>query len=439
LLATARPRGADSRRRVLALVTPDDLKAVLSPKGPRSLYLIEPDKAGAPRRLLDGLPEECNALAVADLDGDGTEEVLLGEPGKLYTLGTPDAISAPRLLLEENGLNLLRWRADLFPTFQVAAVGRLRMWTIEGGRFVPGPEQTLPVRASRERQALRLSSLPVTPVRLPDGGTVQAVGPEDNGKVRLRTVLLRPDGTRTEAWSQFPGRENVDSFRYEALDGRPVLIVTTSDADKLGVFANQRFRLFALPTGDRSRSGQTPSLAFETESHRWFPIDPILLDLDRDGKQDLVVVQPEGLGGGDLVIDTFFGQGNSRFERPKRLKLSNLDARAWSFGQDMTGDGVPDLVTIGKTGLSLFAGTADPRKNILDRKVRQVVDLGGAKETITVAVGVGNEGVSTETSRSGSVGGPFVEDLDGDGRPEVLLSSPNSGGRGQIVVVRLGG
>jgi hypothetical protein len=278
----------------------------------------------------------------------------------------------------------------------------------------------------------------VTPIPRPGEEPLQAVGPEDNGKIRLRTILLRPDGTRSDTWAQLPGRENVDGYRYVALDGRPVLIVTTTEADKIGVFAKQRFRLFPL-SADRSRSGQPPSLAFETESHRWFPVDPVLFDLDRDGKQDLVVIQPEGLGGGDLVVDTFFGQGNGRFERPHRQKLGDLDARAWRFGQDLTGDGVPDLVTVSKSGLRVFAGTADPRRGLLDRSARQTVDLGGTEERIGVSVGVGTEGVETETSRSGTLGGPYVEDLDGNGRPEVLLFTPNAGGRGRVFVVRLGG
>jgi hypothetical protein len=433
LLAKALPRGTDGRRRILVLTTPDDPKAALAPKGPRSIYLIDPERAGAPRRLLDGLPAETNALAALDLDGDGADEILLGEPGKLFTLGTPEAVTAPRLLLEASGLDLRGWSPDRPQMFQAAEMGRLRTWTLEGGRLVPGPESQLPVRAARERQALRLSSLPVTPVP-----PVQAIGPEENGKIRLRTVLLGADGARTETWAQLPGRENVDGFRYVALDGRPVLIVTTSDADKIGVFAKQRFRLFPL-AADRSRSGTPPSLAFETESHRWFPVDPVLLDLDHDGKQDLVVVQPEGLGGGDLVIDTFFGQGNGRFEKPRRLKLGNLDARSWSYGRDITGDGVADLVTVAsKTGLHVFAGTADPRRDLLDRRVRQVVDLAGLGESVSVSVGVGTGGVDLESSRSTTLGGPYVEDLDGNGRPEVLLFSPSGSGRGRVLVVRLG-
>jgi len=431
LLAAVEPKGADGHRRLLVLTTPDDPKAERAPEGPRSLYLIDTGQAGAPHKLLDGLPAETNALAAVDLDGDGTDEVLLGEPGKLFSLGTPEAISAPHLLLEASGLDLRRWSPGA--SFQAAEMGLLRTWNLEGGRLVAGLERALPVHAARERQALRLSSLPVTLVP-----PFAAVGPEDNGKLRLRTILLAPDGKQTETWSRLPERETVDSFRYVALDGRPVLIAATSDADKIGIFAKQRFRLFPL-NADRSRSGQQPSLAFETESHRWFPVDPILLDLDRDGKEDLVVLQPQGLGGGDLVIDTFFGQGNGRFERPRRLKLNDLDARSWSFGRDLTGDGIPDLVTVAKTGLHLFAGTADPRKDLLDRRPRKTVDLAGAQETISISVGAGTGGMETETSRSGSLGGPAVEDLDGDGRPEVLLFSPNAGGRGKVIVVWLRG
>jgi hypothetical protein len=433
LLGTATPKGADGRRRLLALTTPDDPKASLMPEGPRSLYLIDPERAGAPRRLLDGLPEKSNALDVIDLDGDGADEILLGEPGKLWTLGSPDAPTAPRLLLEASGFVLRRANGNP-GSFQAVEMGRLRTWRLDGGRLVPGPEQALPVRAVRERQALRLSSLPVASI---GGLDLKAVGPEENGKLRLRTILLGPDGQRTDAWAQLPGREKVDSFRYVALDGRPVLIVTTSDADKIGIFASQRFRLFPL-TADRTRSGQPPSLAFETESHRWFPVEPVVMDLDHDGKQDLVVLQPEGLGGGDLVIDTFFGKGNGRFDRPRRLKLNNLEARLWRYGQDVTGDGVADLVTISKSGLSIFAGTSDPRRDLLDRRPRQTVDLAGAQETVTVSVGVGSGGADVESSRSESFGGPHVTDLDGDGRPEILLSSPNAGGRGRVMVVRLG-
>lgn len=434
LLDTAVARAAAGRRKLLALVTPDDPKAEETPKGPRALYLIDPDHSGAPRRLMDGLAAKANSLAAVDLDGDGSDEILVGERGKLWTLGSPDAPTAPRLLLEARGFDLRRWSPETPGIFQAAEMGRLRTWTIDGGRLVPGPEQPLPVHATRERRALRLSSLPVTTI----GGDPpsQAVGPEENGKLRLRTILLGRNGDKTESWARLPGKENVEGFRYANLDGRPVLIVTTTDAEKIGIFAKLRFRLYLLGA-DRSRSGQPPSLAFETESHRWFPVDPVLRDLDRDGKQDLVLLQPEGLGGGDLVIDTWFGQGNGRFERPRRLKLGNLDSRSWSYGEDVTGDSLPDLVTISESGLRVFAGTNDPRHGILDRSPRQTVNLEGADVLVTVSLGVGTGGVDMESSRSNSLGGPHLADLDADGRPEVLLASPNGGGRGRVTVVRL--
>lgn len=436
LVAAALPRGTDGRRRVVVLTTPDDPKSAGAPEGPRSLYLIDPETSGAPRRLLEGISDEAYTLAVADLDGDGAEEILLGAPGKVSSLGTAEAPTAPRTLLEAPGLEL-RGGPGEAPVFQAPAVGRLRTWTLDGGRFVPGEEQALPMRAERGRRTLTLRSQPVTAVTSPGGAPLRFVGPEANGKLRLRTLMLRPDGSRAEAWSQLPSPEEVAGFWYLHLDGKPVLIVSTTDAEKIGIFANQRLRLFPL-SSDRSRSGQRPSLALETASHRWFPIEPVIADLDKDGKEDLVLLQPEGLAGGDLMIDTFFGQGNGRFEKPRRTKLGNLEARAWRFGRDLTGDGRPDLVTLSKTGLNLYAGTADPRRDLIDRKPRQI-ELEGAREQITVSVGAGSEGVATETTRPDTLGSPRVEDLDGDGRPEILLFSPNSNGRGRVIVVRLGG
>ncbi|HYN20824.1 MAG TPA: hypothetical protein VE078_07690, partial [Thermoanaerobaculia bacterium] len=160
LLDTALPRGADGRRTLVALTTPDDPKAERAPKGPRSLYLIDPEKPGAPRRLLEGLPEKANALAAADLAAGGSEEILLGEPGKLFTLGSPEAPTAPRLLLEARGFDLRRWSAATPGLFQAAETGRLRTWRLDAGdagRLVPAPDQPLPVHASRERKALRLT------------------------------------------------------------------------------------------------------------------------------------------------------------------------------------------------------------------------------------------------------------------------------------------
>ena len=207
LLAKALPRGADGRRRILVLTTPDDPKAALAPKGPRSVYLIDPEQAGAPRRLVDGLPAETNALAALDLDGDGADEILLGEPGKLFTLGTPEAVTAPRLLLEASGFDLRGWSPDRPQIFQAAEMGRLRTWRLDGGRLVPGPEHPLPVHAARERQALRLSSLPVTPVPPAPGGRP--------GGQRQAPPAHRPPRSRRRSGPK-PGRSSPDGRTWTA-------------------------------------------------------------------------------------------------------------------------------------------------------------------------------------------------------------------------------
>jgi hypothetical protein len=213
LLGAALPKGADGRRRLVVLTTPDDPAAETAPAGARSLYLIDFDRPGAPRKLLDGLPAEADSLAAADLDGDGDEEILLGEPGRLLTLGPADSPAAPREILKAPGLDLRR-HPVLSGTLQLAEVGRLRSWRLEGGGLAAGGERPLPVRAARERRSLRLSSPPVTPISTAEGAPpVQAVGPEDNGKLRLRTLLLTPDGRQTESWSRLPGPETVDGYR----------------------------------------------------------------------------------------------------------------------------------------------------------------------------------------------------------------------------------
>ena len=161
----------------------------------------------------------------------------------------------------------------------------------------------------------------------------------------------------------------------------------------------------------------------------------------QDGVAERQVARVAGeieVGLGERRHQAFRSLDAGRFERPRRLKLNNLDARSWSYGRDVTGDGVADLVAVAsKTGLHVFAGTADPRRDLLDRRPRQVIDLAALGETVSVSVGVSSEGVST--GRSASLGGPQVEDLDGNGRPEILLFSPRARGRGRVTVVRLGG
>jgi hypothetical protein len=436
VIATAFPRGADGKRRILVLVAP-------KPDSPRELYLVDTAGAGGQRRLLGDLPAEASLLTAAALGGKDGDEILLGSPGMAWTLGTADTPAAPRRFLDGVDLRHLLL-SDSSREIAAAEVGRLRTWTHDGsGKLTPGRSFELPVRARRERGALRLDT-PEVEVLSPgndpqsNASPFYLVGPEANGKNRLHTLILTRDAEgkpqQSESWSRFSGPETVDDHWFVRVDGEPMLIVTSNGAAKVSVFEEQSLRVFPL-TADRSRAGQPPRLAAPTVSRRWFPARPFVLDLDRDGHDDLVVVQQEGLRGKALVVETWFGQGGGRFAAPSRKVSLDLQARAWEYGADVTGDGRPDLVAIEQTKLLVFAGTADPRRDLLDRRPRLSIPL-PASEPVAVSASLGSEGALVE----GRSAHPLqLIDLDGDGRPEIIITVRDEGGHGRVTVVRVGG
>lgn len=411
------PRGADGHLDVVLLLgTGEEDEQETGAEGPRSLHRL--DLSGALRPLLQDVPS--GTLGSLDLDGDGSEEILVARNGELRSLGTAGQATAPRTILDLSAFDLMlpsRWR-DLGVTQVLAAgVGRLRRYRPEGGGLAPAGEHDLPSRATRERWGVRLTSPQVVPVQ--GGNGLLAAGPEANGKQRLRSLLLDADAhsdSNTDAWSLLPSPENANGAWYMTIDGKPFLIVTTAGAEKLGIFEGKRLRVFPL-SPDRTRAGRRPVLATQTTSHLWNPVAPRVQDLDRDGKDDLVVLQLDGLGGGELIAETFFGRGDGRFETPGRRQKWDLEVRGWSYGQDLTGDGIADLAAADSKRLLVFPGTAQPRKALLEKKPLVIpIDLGGGEDA------------GLRRLR--------VADLDGDGRAEAILTGSAGPERGVVVVVR---
>lgn len=415
------PRGADGRLDVVVLLgtgEEEDEKDEMQPEGPRSLHRLDlsgSPAGGALRPLLQDVPS--GALGSRDLDGDGAEEILVARKGELRSLGTADGPASPRTLLDLPAFDLLipsRWQELGVAEVLAAGVGKLRVYRPQGGGLEPAEERDLPSRAARVRGGLRLTSPQVAPVQGGVGLLALAAGPEASGKQRLRSLLL---ASGTEAWSLLPSPEEANGAWYMTIDGRPHLIVTTAAADKIAVFAGKRLRVFPLEP-DRTRAGRRPVLATQTTSHLWNPVAPHVRDLDKDGKDDLVVLQLDGLGGGEVIAEAFFGRGNGRFETPGRRQKWDVETRGWSYGHDLTGDGIADLAVVDPKRLLVFPGTAEPRKALLERKPLVVpVDLGGG------------EGAGLHRLR--------VADLDGDGRGEAILSGSAGPDRGLVAVVRM--
>ena len=416
------PRGADGKLDVVLLLraapkeddherwNPSEESTDEGPPGARSLQLL--DLTGSLLRPL--LPEvQAGTLGALDLDGDGAEEVLLATKGELLSLGSAGRPSE-RTILDLSATELRfpsRWRDQQMAGVLAGGVGTVRLYLPNGGGLAPSVERELPSRATRERWGIRLTSPRVRSVR--GDGNLLAAGPEAQGKQRLRSLLIGTEST-TEVWSLLPAPEEVDTAWYVKINGRPSLIVTTNSADKIGIFESKKLRVFPL-TADRTRAGRRPLLATQTTSHRWSPVSPIVTDLDRDGKDDLVVLQLDGMGGGEIIAETFFGRGDGRFETPGRRQKWDLQTRDFHYGHDLTGDGIADLAVVEPRRLVVYPGTKEPRKALLERKPLEV-PLNLAEEA--------------------GIRGLRIADLDGDGRNEAVLTGSAGTGRDVVMVAR---
>jgi hypothetical protein len=379
-----------------------------------SLDLDSPDEL---RWLAGSLPRDVDTVAVFDLDGDGRRDIVLGEPGRLYRVGTLDKgveVTAPELVLEAD-LDLAMLIAGDFLRPHGLVVPQVGILTSFGpddsGQLVVTDEQELPVRAARESTGLVVSTPTVTFVRRPEEELLVAVGPEALGPHRLRSLLLG-DGDPIEAWSWLPEAEQVVDSWYVIANGRPALIVATISAQSVGLFEKKKLRVFPLKSGDRSRTGGTASFKAETISHHWQRVDPTLVDVTGDGLDDLVVVQPEGLSGKKLLVEAYPGRVNARFHPIPLRSVVPARQAVWHFGVDVTGDGVPDLVARSETTLQVFAGLADAKKKrVVSKKPHWQVELSAPASTQS----------ADEDSELRARGRPEVRDVDGDGRPEILV------------------
>jgi hypothetical protein len=457
-----------------------------APGLPRALFFLEPGGAVL-KRLADALPEKLNALAaLAGSGGSGGsgangDQLILGEPGILYTLDPPpwsgtSAGARCRRLLAAPGLDLRSLHAERageirprLPWVPAARTGRLELLAGDASTSAlrelrPIASFPLPITAARKSWGIQLTSpavhlLPaaLAPVALPalsappaPTAAVQpapfsprfAAGPEPQGEQRLKTLLFSATAGEApvEAWSLLPAAaQDVESL-YAVWDGQPVLAVTS--IPRFGIFVKRQLQLFLL-TRDRSRRGSEPVLALQTDCHLWHPLRTYFANLATTGRQDLVLIHPEGLSGKKLHFQVHTATGQGHFAAQPRTSSVDVKASDWFYGADFTGDGVPDLlVRDDQSRLLLYPGLAKayrladrpswsfhlpvppPPPRSAKRKPKE--DDGGD--------GGGNQ----PPVPAPPLGARLADlvDLRGDGHSILFLAIPDAQGHTQIVAVR---
>lgn len=307
----------------------------------------------------------------------------------------------------------------------------------------------LPLDVERRRGGLELRSPPVHALFASEPaapetattGPVAVAGPIAEGNERLKILGIDPvepaltgepvDASTWDAWARLPGPEDVEQLWWPRIDGELFLAVATTDAERLGIFEKQSFRLFPIRR-DRTRSGTPPTLAFQTVTRNWYPLTLRVVDLDRDGRDDLALLQPEGLGAGKLRVEVFRGKGTGGFFTTSRRTTVEIPEGRAHFGEDFDGDGTIDLLGLHEGQLVLHGGE-EHRKRVVSKKGRVLLDL---------ALPEAEDGESDDDAAEANappsrpVSRVRVLDLDGDGRSETVELRDTVRGRDRLRLVR---
>jgi FG-GAP-like repeat len=417
------------------------------------LFTWRPEAPETLQPLGSALP--AGSLDEADLDGDGVDELLLLRPGAidLVTISPDGTVTTPNLVTDE-GIGAAccgprtAWdeAASRDDVLRLALLGAFRTYRRDGkGVVALASELPIPQRAVPGFERVRVQSPAIHPIgRASNSRMVFATDPEPLGKRRLRTLLLDPDGpqeTRViESWALFPEPERVVDSAFSILDGAPVLIVTTTSAEKLALLSEKALRIYPL-SGDRTRAGDVPAFAATTGLNLWQQAHPAVVDLDGDGRDELVLAYWKGLTNTIAALEVYRGGAGSSFAKPRSMSfdVDNGEKGFLEFGADADGDGRPDLVLVANGQLLVYPGLPAARaaeKPVDTHPSRRIPLPADLPRPRGMTFSMGTDGFQVSRAEGG-LGTPHLLDLDGDARPEAVFAGDGaSGGRAVVVFFR---
>lgn len=441
----ATPRDADGRRTVVALL---DHLPLESERKEEACGVRAPDEepgAGDGRKLVgfaldaeppvrtlrDGLDGSTARVGAFDLDGDGTDEILLGRRGGLDAW-TPPTEARPIVSISgawfrsEHGAPsgpVVPSRLHVFEAGRVTSFGPR-----QGEGFAALGSMSLPVVVRAGSRSAWIHTRPYVAVgRSASGGDLLAADPEAVGDERLRVWLAEPEASGAEAvecWARLPAAERTIDSDFVVLDGEPALVVATMRADKMEFFGEKRLRVFRIEP-DRTRTGVAPFLSAATGANLWQPIQARATDADGDGRDDLVLVYWKGLKDEKVEFEIWSRDAEGRW--PSKPDAGTLDVpegdRSFlDYGSDLDGDGRPDLLVSGKGSLRIHRGVAPARRGLpVESEPTAILALPEGVESLGSSwVGVGAEGVQGGSALA-LFFAPRPVDLDGDGIAEIVL------------------
>ena len=380
--------------------------------GPRHLYRLR-GTADDLRPVATDLPSTADTLL------RHSEQLWIGDEGRILRYQEDQGLTT---LLELEGLSLgsLVTRGLISEErVLIPEVGKVRQYTAD---LRPTDEGfPLPVEARRRPGRLELWSPPIR--RHGDALHRFVTDPIalDAHRLRVTSIDLEAEGEDRlqDSWLRFAGPEDVEQSHFVHIDGRPALIVATTRGDKLGIFEKLELRTFLLKP-DRTHAGRLPRNSLQTATRNWYEVEPRIVDFDADGKDDLLLIQPQGLGADELLVELHPGRGGGLLEpRGRRSKLK-VEGSSWDMSSDFTGDGTVDLLLMAEGELRIYTGIARHKKRVVDDTPRHLLGPAVSGDTdLQVAINVSAQG--SESEAIGFHRPPRLLQLDGDPRPEIVL------------------